>query len=98
MAYDLLTLPPAAASPGLDELRVDLWAMAGSQASVFAEMRAYRSSPEDVPSATRPSLGRPERVARRLNFFDAADVFSYLAEPVFGQDAVADVEVRAGAT
>ncbi len=96
VAYDLLTLPAAVGRPGLDNLRVDLWAMAGSQASVFAEMRAFRSSPGDVPSAGKPALGRPERVARWLNFFDAADVFSYLAEPVFGQDAVTDVEVRAG--
>ena len=60
-------------------------------------MRAYVGSPDDVPSEGTPTLGKPGAVNRWLNYYDAADVFSYLAEPVFGADAVTDIEVSEGA-
>ena len=97
IAYDLLTSPFTAAAPEFEDVKVDLWVTVGSQVGLFAEMRAYVGSPDDVPSHQSPTLGKPRSVGRWLNFYDAADVFSYLAEPVFGSDAVNDVEVRGGA-
>lgn len=97
LLYDLLTSPLIAAAPKFADLKVDLWVTVGSQVGLFAEMRAYVGSPEDLPTPERPILGKPELVGRWLNFYDAADVFSYLAEPVFGPDAVLDIPVREGA-
>jgi hypothetical protein len=94
IAYDLLTSPLTHSAGEFKDLYVDLWVMAGSQAAVFAEMRAYLGSPGDVPSTGKPTLGRPAKVGRWLNFYDAADVFGFLAEPVFGTGEVSDVEVR----
>jgi hypothetical protein len=97
LLYDLLTSPLIAAAPEFADLQVDLWVTVGSQVGLFAEMRAYVGSPEDLPTPERPTLGKPGRVGRWLNFYDAADVFSYLAEPVFGPGAVLDIPVRGGA-
>ena len=95
--YDLFTSPFIEAAPEFKDFKVDLWVTVGSQVGLFAEMRAYVGSPDDVPTDQSPTLGKPERVERWLNFYDAADVFSYLAEPVFGKEAVTDIEVSEGA-
>jgi hypothetical protein len=86
--HDLLT------AGELDDIKVDLWVTVGAQTSLFAEMRLYESSPKDVPSAGRSVLGKPTQVTRWINFYDAADVLSYLHEPVFGSDSVTDIQVR----
>jgi hypothetical protein len=96
IAYDLFTSPYIAAADFKD-FKVDLWVTVGSQVGMFAEIRAYVGSPDGVPTDQTPTLGKPGRVHRWLNFYDAADVFSYLAEPVFGKDAVSDIEVNEGA-
>jgi hypothetical protein len=88
VVYDLLT---SGRPPGIE---VELWAMAGSQASLFAEMRMYRSSPPQPAASRPPALGRPAQVKRWLNVVDPADVLSYVAAPVFGKDAVEDVTFR----
>jgi hypothetical protein len=97
ITYDLLTSPFIASDPALKDINVDLWVTVGSQVGLFAEMRAYVGSPNDRPTDQNPTLGKPARVGTWLNFYDAVDVFSYLAEPVFGEDAVADIEVCEGA-
>jgi hypothetical protein len=89
--YDLVT------SVRLKGLPVDLWVMAGSQASLFAEMRFYQESPPNMPSTDCPVLGKPANVRSWVNVYDAADVLSYLAVPIFGPDAVTDVPMRRGA-
>lgn len=88
VAYDLLSSDRPA---GLD---VRLWAMAGSQASLFAEMRMYQRSPRDPAPAPPPPLGKPAGVRQWVNIYDPADVLSYLAAPIFGPDAVEDVAFR----
>jgi hypothetical protein len=89
--YDLLT------SGKLDDVEIDLWVSAGAQVSLFAEMRLFSFSPVDIPSEERPHLGKPRGVRRWVNVYDAADTLSYLMEPVFGSDAVADIEFSEGA-
>jgi hypothetical protein len=86
--YDVLT------SGELDDIKVDVWVTVGAQTSLFAEMRLYGSSAADVPSTAQPTLGKPKQVTRWLNFYDAADVISYVHEPVFGTDAVTDIQIR----
>lgn len=88
--YDLLT------SGDLDGIYVDLWASAGAQTSLFAEMRLYGKSPLDVPSEKTKYLGRPANVGKWINFYDQADILSYLHRPVFGDD-VEDIPVSEGA-
>jgi hypothetical protein len=70
--------------------KVDLWVSAGAQTSLFAEMGMF-SLPTDDGLAPVPRC-----VRRWLNFFDAADVLSYLHEPVFGREAVRDIQTRWG--
>jgi hypothetical protein len=87
--YDLLT------SNRLPDVNVDLWVSAGAQVSLFAEMRLYASSAsrEDA-SYGKATLGKPKQVEKWINFYDAADIFSYLMVPVFGDTAVADEPFR----
>lgn len=85
--YDLLT------SNRLDDIKIDLWAMAGAQVSLFAEMRLFEHL-RTRSRADRSVLGRPIQVSKWLNFYDEADLFSYLAVPVFGKDAVEDIEFK----
>ncbi len=88
--YDLLS------SGELDDYTIDLWASAGAQTSLFAEMRLYKTSPQDIPSAAQPCLSKPSNVKRWVNFYDEADILSYLHAPVFGT-GVTDVNVSEGA-
>ncbi len=97
ITYDLLTSPFTAAGTrvqGFQDRPVGDRRIAGGD---FAEMRAYVGSPGDIPTDRTPTLGKPPRIGSWLNFYDAADVFSYLAEPVFGKEAVTDIEVSADA-
>jgi hypothetical protein len=91
IVYELLT------SGVLDGMTVHLWVTAGAQTSLFAEMRLYTASPQDVPSEQQPFLGKPNNVRRWINVYDAADVLSFVHEPVFGRDAVTDISLREGA-
>jgi hypothetical protein len=92
IVYDLLT------SGDLDDLTIDLWVTAGAQTSLFAEMQLFSGMELPLPADTRNYvLGRPANVRKWINFYDAADVLSYLHEPVFGKDAVKDIQVRAQA-
>ena len=88
--YDLLT------SGELDEVTIDLWVTVGAQTSLFAEMRLFAKSPTDIPSNTVKHLGKPKNVRKWINFYDLADVLSYLHAPVFGQEVV-DIKVSEGA-
>jgi hypothetical protein len=90
--YDALT------SGKVPDIRVALWASAGAQTSLFSEMGLYHSSDPNLPTQVHPVLGRPAQVAKWINFYDAADILSYLHEPVFGASPeVGDIEVREGA-
>jgi hypothetical protein len=91
LVYEALT------SGHLDDIVVDLWVTVGAQTSLFAEMRLFKSSLDDLPSEDRPVLGRPKQVRRWANVFDVTDVFSYLHTPVFGDELVSDIAVREGA-
>lgn len=86
--YDVLT------SGDVDGLKIDLWVTVAAQTSLFAEMGLYGSSSKDDPSKERPTLGKPKQVTRWLNFYDAADILSYLHQPIFGDAAVTDIQVR----
>lgn len=77
------------------QIEVDLWFMAGAQVSLFAEMRLFANS-GSVPGAGRPILPKPKQVKRWVNFYDQADIFSYLSTPVFG-DQVLDIEFKQNA-
>jgi len=92
LLYDALT-----ADDFPDDLTIDLWVTVGAQTSLFAEMRLYKTSPSAVPSATHPELGKPPQVRRWINFYDPADALSFMHEPVFGEAAVSDILVGAGA-
>jgi hypothetical protein len=84
--YDLLT------SGALQELTIDLWATAGAQTSLFAEMRLFAAMPSDIPKNTDDyTLGRPRNVRKWINFYDPADALSYKHQPVFGD--VTDIRV-----
>lgn len=88
--YDALT------SGGLDDIKITLWASAGAQTSLFAEMALYGSSDSKTPTPPPPVIpGKPPQVEKWINFFDKADVLSYLHRPVFRD--VEDIEVRFGA-
>jgi hypothetical protein len=90
--YDLLT------SRELDNVTIDLWVTAGAQTSLFAEMLLFAGMQQPLPQDTdKYVLGRPSNVKKWINFYDAADVLSYLHEPVFGAEAVKDISVRAQA-
>jgi hypothetical protein len=90
--YDVL------ARGDLNDVPVDLWVTVGAQTSLFAEMQLFAGMPFPLPADTRNyALGRPQTVKKWINFYDAADVLSYLHEPVFGKDAVTDIQVRAQA-
>jgi hypothetical protein len=90
--YDLLT------SRALKNVSIDLWVTVGAQTSLFAEMQLFSGMTLPLPADTSNyTLGRPADVRKWINFYDAADVLSYLHEPVFGQDAVKDIPVRAQA-
>lgn len=78
-----------------EEIKVDLWAMAGAQVSLFAEMRLFGNS-SPIPGAVKPFLPKPKPVNRWVNFYDQADIFSYLAQPVFGEQ-VEDIEFKKNA-
>lgn len=64
------------------DLSLDAWISVGGQVAQFEEIKLFKASdpklrhPERVPSLQ-------PRVARWLNVYDPADVFSFLAEPVF---------------
>lgn len=88
--YDLLI------SKALDDVTFDLWVTVGAQTSLFAEMSLFADMPKPLPPDTSAyELGRPANVRKWLNVYDAADVLSYLHEPVFGKTAVKDIQVRA---
>jgi len=87
--YDALT------SGRLGDLKIDLWVTAGAQTSLFGEMALFEKSDKSVKAPT--VLGRPGQVGKWINFWDAADVLSYLHVPIFGKDAVTDFSVRDGA-
>ena len=87
--YDLLT------SGALKDVMIDLWVTVGAQTSLFAEMRLFSAMPPLPPDTSKFVLGRPENVKKWINFYDAADMLSFLHEPVFGQKAVKDIEVTA---
>ena len=90
--YDLLI------SGQLKDVTIDLWVTAGAQTSLFAEMLLFADLPQPLPPDTsKYTLGRPDNVKKWINFYDAADVLSYLHEPVFGAEAVKDIPVRAQA-
>jgi hypothetical protein len=90
--YDLII------SKALDDVTFDLWVTVGAQTSLFAEMSLFADMPLPLPHDTSTyELGRPDNVKKWLNVYDAADVLSYLHEPVFGEAAVKDVQVRAKA-
>lgn len=76
-------------------VEVDLWAMAGAQVSLFAEMRLFANS-GPVSGSGNPVLPKPKQVKRWVNFYDHADIFSYLSKPVFG-DQVLDIEFKKNA-
>jgi hypothetical protein len=91
IVYDLLT------SGALSDLVVDLWVTAGAQTSLFAEMLLFDKMPTPPANTGSFTLGRPSEVKKWINFYDVADVLSYLHEPVFGTGAVTDIPVRAQA-
>jgi hypothetical protein len=80
---------------GMDQVVITLWASAGAQTSLFAEMALYASSNRNLPTSSQPTIGVPAQVRKWINFYDAADALSYLHKPVFGE--VKDIEVREGA-
>lgn len=88
--YDLLT------SHALDGVTIDLWITAGAQTSLFAEMRLFETMAAIPADTSKFTLGVPSNVKKWINFYDAADVLSYIHAPVFGE-AVIDIEVRAQA-
>ena len=81
--------------PTVQNLKVALWASAGAQTSLFAEMALFGSSDPALPNASTKTLAIPHQVTKWINFYDAADVLSYLHAPVFA--GVTDIEVRNGA-
>lgn len=92
IVYDLLT------TGALDDLTITLWVTAGAQTSLFAEMQLFSGMKLPLPGDTsKYFLGRPANVRKWINFYDAADVLSYLHAPVFGEDEVRDIPVRAQA-
>jgi hypothetical protein len=91
IVYDLLI------SGALTDLPIDLWVTAGAQTSLFAEMLLFDGLPTLPANTADFVLGRPAGVKKWINFYDAADVLSYLHEPVFGKTAVADIQARAQA-
>lgn len=91
IVYDLLT------SDALPDLTIDLWVTVGAQTSLFAEMLLFSGMPALPKETSAFTLGRPASVKKWINFYDAADVLSYLHEPIFGKAAVTDIEVRAQA-
>jgi hypothetical protein len=87
--YDALT------SGTLDDIKIKLWASAGAQTSLFAEMALYKSSDSTSPTPPPPSIpGKPAQVQEWINFYDAADILSYLHRPVFHD--VTDIQIRYG--
>ena len=62
-----------------------------AQVSLFAEMAVYRKNAEP----TAGFLLKPAKVQKWLNFYDQADLFSYQAQPVFGNEAVTDIRMPA---
>jgi hypothetical protein len=91
IVYDLLS------SGTLSDLTIDLWVTAGAQTSLFAEMLLFDKLPNLPSDMSNFVLGRPSGVMKWINFYDAADVLSYLHEPIFGKRAVTDIPVRAQA-
>lgn len=79
-----------------EPIKVDLWAMAGAQVSLFAEMRLFKNS-ERQPRKLKEFLSKPTPVEKWINFYDQTDLFSYLAEPVFGNKNVTDIEFKQNA-
>ena len=88
--YDLLT------SGGLKDLDdIDLWVTVGAQTSLFAEMRLFAWMAKNIPEDTEAfTLGLPPKVKNWVNFYDPADVLSYMHGPVFGK--VKDIAVDDG--
>lgn len=65
--------------------------------SLFAEMRLYKTSPTRTDKTYGQSpLGTPQSVGKWVNFYDHADILSYLMNPVFGS-GVEDVDFKHGA-
>lgn len=84
--YDLLThFAP--------DLSVDAWISVGGQVAQFEEMKLFMASDTAVGHPGRVA-GLADRVGVWLNVYDPADVFSFMAEPVF-QDAI-DIRYRTG--
>jgi pimeloyl-ACP methyl ester carboxylesterase len=65
------------------DIEVDLFITVGSQVSHFEEMKRYKSSIPDIPSALRPFAPRPQNVRHWINVFDEVDIFSYACSHVF---------------
>jgi hypothetical protein len=87
--YDLITSVKEA-----QNIEFDVWAMAGSQVSMFAAMNLFIKPITSVAVDEReekkdpPALGKPEKVRKWLNFYHPSDMFSYRAEPIFGPDTI----------
>lgn len=73
--YDILTY-------FAPELEVDVLVTVGSQVGLFEEMKLYKVSSKDLPSAPQEKVDLPAGVTRWLNVFDTNDVLSYRLEPV----------------
>ncbi len=86
IVYDILThFAP--------ELDVALWCSVGGQIAQFEEMKLFHASDPALRHPDRVASLAP-RVARWLNIYDPADIFSFKAEPVF--EGVIDLRYSTG--
>lgn len=71
IVYDLL-------SDELSGIQVPLLVTAGTQVSLFEELKLFRRSDPDVPAdGTSQKVSRPSNIARWINVFDYADVLGF---------------------
>ncbi len=77
--YDILTY-------FAPDLTVDAWISVGGQVAQFEEMKLFMVSNTDIRHPQRVA-GLSGRVGAWLNVYDPADVFSFMAAPVF-EDAI----------
>ena len=71
----------------MSDLQVDHYVTVGSQVGFMQEMDHFPAN----KGVTGVEIGRPACVDNWINVFDKTDPLSYLVEPVFGDDGIADM-------
>ena len=70
------------------DVTVDLFISVGSQVSHFEEIKRFKGSDTNIPSAQQRFAKTPDNIKHWINVFDEVDIFAYACEEVF--DRVAD--------